>query len=283
MDAVRARTIVVVGAAGGIGLEVLRQLHADDVQVIAVVQNLAQAEQVAAQSLTSVVCDLTNSDSVKQTLAAIALAAPERLDGLVFCAAMQPVGPLEFVPRADLERLFAVNVFGTLQVVQGLIPSLRRCQGRIVLFSSLAGRIASPMLGAYASSKFCLEGMSDALRRELRLSQVSLTLIEPGAVATPMATAQPQLVEQAFSRLDSASALLYGPMFRGYSALAQKGVSMASSAADVAAIAVAVVTGRAPAKPRYIAGRDAKLLIGLARLLPIRWLDALLMKLTLAK
>ena len=169
------------------------------------------------------------------------------------------------------------------QLVQGLIPALRPTGGRIVLFSSMAGRVASPMLGAYSGSKFALEGLADALRRELCLSGVSLSLVEPGGVDTPMAAAQGALVEQAFARLDTESAKRYGRLLRGYKAMTEAGMRHASTPAGVARVAVDAIMGPGKPKARYVAGKDAKLLILLAGWLPTRWLDALLMKLTLGK
>lgn len=280
MNTTVTRTVVVVGAAGGIGIDVVRQLL-PATKVIAVVQNQAQIEQVGALAWRSFECNVADVTSVEATLAAIAQLVPDRLDGVVFCAAMQPIGPVELIKRADLERLFAINVFGTLQLVQGLIPALRGAQGRIVLFSSMAGRVASPMIGAYAASKFSLEALADALRRELRSSGVSVTLIEPGGVDTPMAASQPALVGQALSSLNADSIHRYGPLYRGYLALTQKAMRVASSPADVARIAVKAVLGRTRPKARYAVGIDAKLVIVLGRWLPVRWFDALLMKMTL--
>jgi NAD(P)-dependent dehydrogenase (short-subunit alcohol dehydrogenase family) len=274
------RTIVVVGAAGGIGIEVVRQLQ-HEARVIAIVQNQEQMQQVSSLVWGSFECNLADAVAVGNTVATVSQIAGDRLDGLVFCAAMQPVGPVELIRRADLERLFAVNVFGTLQLVQGVLPALRRAHGRIVLFSSLAGRVAAPMLGAYASSKFCLEGLADALRRELRPSGVSVTLIEPGGVDTPMAAAQFGLVEQALSSLEGDAGQIYGPLYRGYSVFARKALRFASHPRDVARIAVkAVLHGRRP-KARYVVGGDAKFTVTLARCVPGSWLDAILMKLSL--
>lgn len=275
-------TIVVVGAAGGIGKQVAMQLQRR-AQIVAVVQNAAQVSEVSSLSVHCVACDLSHSASVQSTIDSINAQTGNGIDGLVFCAAMQPVGPVELVSRADMESLFAINVFGTLQLVQGLIPKLRQSSGRIVLFSSMAGKVATPMIGAYASSKFALEGWADALRRELQLSNVSLSMVEPGGVDTPMAAAQAGLVERTLANLDVESEQRYGRLVRGYLALTQKGLKHASTPANVARVAVDAVMGPGKPKARYIAGNDAKVLILLAGLLPVGWIDALLMKMTLGK
>lgn len=275
-------TIVVVGAAGGIGLQVTRQLQGR-ARVVAVVQNEQQVTEVAGLSAHSVACDLIDPASVQATVAALNGQCPNGIAGVVFCAAMQPIGPVELFERSALERLFAINVFGSMQLVQGLLPALRQARGRIVLFSSMAGRVAPPLLGAYAGSKYALEALADALRRELRPSGVTVSLIEPGGVDTPMAAAQGSLAEQAYERLQGEARTRYGALVRGYGAMTQAALRHASTPEHVASVAVNAIIGAGQPKPRYVVGTDAKAVILLSQLLPTRWMDALLMKMTLSK
>lgn len=266
---------VVAGAAGGIGQEALVQLSAQG-RVIAVVQNEEQLRQIDGLAWHGFACDLADAAAVEQTLARIRALAPAGLRGVVVCAAIQPVGVVEVIQRPALERAFAINVFGTLQFVQGLIPPLRQARGRIVLFSSQAGRFAPPMLGAYAATKFALEALADALRRELRADGVSISLVEPGGVDTPMAASQATMVTNALATLDAEATRRYGPLYRGYMAMTQKGMRFASSPADVAGLAVRALTGRGQPRARYIPSLDARLMIALSRWLPWRWFDALI-------
>ena len=78
------------------------------------------------------------------------------------------IGPLEFLPLDELRRQLEVNTIAQLAVTQACLPALRRPRGRIVNVSSIAGRVALPLYGPYAASKFALEALSDTLRRELR-------------------------------------------------------------------------------------------------------------------
>jgi NAD(P)-dependent dehydrogenase (short-subunit alcohol dehydrogenase family) len=272
------KVVIVVGAAGGIGLEIVRQATLHGV-VIGVVQDNGQiAAASAAGARDCVVCDISQSVEVVAAVERLLLLSGARVDALIVAAAMQPVGAVEALQRQALERLFAVNVFGALELVQGLLPALRRSRGRVVLFSSMAGRLAAPLLGAYAATKFALEALADALRRELRASGVSVSLIEPGGVNTPMAAAQGSLAEQGFDRLELPLREVYGPLYRGYRAMTAKALRFASKPGDVAGLACAAALTDSRPKARYVAGADAKLMLGLARLLPSRWMDALLVK-----
>lgn len=283
MSAQPAAAIIVVGAAGGIGVEIVKRL-APRATVIGVVQNDAQIGiAVGAGARQAIVCDIGDSAAVQAAVAELGVLSAGRIAGLVICAAMQPVGAVEAVPRADLERLFAVNVFGAMELVQGLLPALRQNSGRIVLFSSMAGRLAAPLLGAYSATKFALEALADALRRELHGSGVSVSLIEPGGVDTPMAAAQGSLADQGLQRLSPELQTTYGALYRGYRAMTAKALKYASTPQAVAAVACEAALESASPKPRYLVGTDAKLTISIAKMLSTSMMDALLFKATVAK
>jgi len=107
------------------------------------------------------------------------------VDGLVNNAGIAIGGFLEQVSDEELRRLFDVNVFGVHALTRRVLPSMRaRRSGAVVMVSSMSGRTAMPGLGAYASSKFALEGMSEAWRHELRPFGIRVVLIEPGPYQT---------------------------------------------------------------------------------------------------
>ncbi len=271
---------VVVGAAGGIGREVVKQL-APHRRVIAVVLDDAQAEQARQAGASLVVlCDLSDKAAVSRALAEITTAlAGEALSALVNCAAIQPIGVCEAVPRAQFEQVFEINFFSNLDFVQTLLPALRRGRGRIVLFSSLLGRVAAPLVSSYAASKFALEGYADALRRELRSGGISVSLIEPGHVDTPMAAAQVMLAERAIDALDDKQRGHYESLYRAYGEMATGAAKNSTTPAKVAEYAVrAVLSDNAP-KHRYLVGGDAKAMVLLNWLLPSAAMDWVFRKL----
>ncbi len=94
--------------------------------------------------------------------------------------------PLEFLPVDRLRQQLEINLIGQMAVTQAFLPALRRARGRIVMVSSIGGRVALPLVSAYNASKFGLEGLSDSLRRELRSHGVEVILVEPGGVKTPI-------------------------------------------------------------------------------------------------
>ena len=87
---------------------------------------------------------------------------------------------------AEWRRLFDVNLFGHVAMTQALLPALLRSGGTVVNISSVGGKLAMATYGPYAGTKFALEAVSDALRREVTELGVKVVVIEPGAVQTEM-------------------------------------------------------------------------------------------------
>jgi NAD(P)-dependent dehydrogenase (short-subunit alcohol dehydrogenase family) len=127
-------------------------------------------------------CDVTDEAAVGSVLSGLT-----HLHGVVNAAGLATLGPMEWTDTATLRSLFEVNVLGAHTVTRAAMPALRATSGsRLVNVSSMSGLIVPPFAGAYAASKFALEAMSDAWRMELAPLGVHVSVVEPGAMATPM-------------------------------------------------------------------------------------------------
>jgi NAD(P)-dependent dehydrogenase (short-subunit alcohol dehydrogenase family) len=179
--------IVVSGASTGIGASAAERLARDGFLVFAGVRGDADAENVEAlhPNVRALRLDVTDAESIAAAKNTVA-AAGVPLRGLVNNAGVAIAGPVEFLPLAQWRRQFEVNFFGAIALTQAFLPLLRATKGRIVFVGSVSGRLASPFVGAYSSSKFALRAMSDALRVELEPSGIRVTLVEPGNVKTPI-------------------------------------------------------------------------------------------------
>jgi NAD(P)-dependent dehydrogenase (short-subunit alcohol dehydrogenase family) len=161
-----------------------------------VVRKASDGERLSrefGERFTPLVFDVTDEDAVAAGAGQVAAAlANSTLFGLVNNAGIAVSGPLLYLAIDDFRHQFAVNLTGQLMVTQAFAPLLgadrarQGSPGRIVMMSSIAGRNGLPFLGAYASSKFALEGMSESLRRELMLFGVDVIVVAPGAIATPI-------------------------------------------------------------------------------------------------
>jgi NAD(P)-dependent dehydrogenase (short-subunit alcohol dehydrogenase family) len=186
------RTVLVTGAAKGIGRACALDLDGRGFRVFAGVRRPEDGEALRAASggrIVPVPLDVTDGSQVAAAGRLMAEATGGTgLRGLVNNAGAVYAGPLEHLPVDALREQLEVNVVGALALTQACLPALRRARGRIVNVSSVNGRIVSPFSGAYAASKFALEALSDGLRRELARvgAGVRVIVIQPGAVETPL-------------------------------------------------------------------------------------------------
>ena len=274
------RAFLVTGASSGIGRATALLLDRSGFQVFAGVRRSEHGEalrQQVSDRLTPILLDVTDPQSIEAAVSSVSDALGGRaLAGLVNNAGIDIAGPLETSSVADARLQFEVNVFGLLAVTQAYLPMLRQSPGRIVNIGSVLGRLAIPFMGAYSASKFALEGLTDALRIELRPWGIHVSLIEPGPVATPLWSKTHLLAGMNEERVD-ATAKLYATAnvaaHAAFTKFGQTGISPERVAAKV----FEALTAPNP-KPRYLVGRDAKALSWLAALVPDRIRDRMLIK-----
>jgi len=266
--------ILVTGTSSGIGEACARHLAGLGYNVFAGVRKQEDAERIAGPRVEPVMIDIGDDASVTAAAAHIREAASTTgLTGLVNNAGIAVAGPLEFIPVDEFRRQLDINVTGALRTTQALLPLLRQARGRIVNISSIGGRVAIPMVGPYNASKFALEGLSDALRRELRPWGIHVALIEPGAVATPIWDKSAELADELQREAPPEVRERYGEVMDAVRRQSAKNRTDGVPAQDVADAVAHALTADKP-KTRYLVGRDAKLRAPIAKVLPDRLMDA---------
>lgn len=186
-------SVLISGASTGIGRATALRLARGGWTVLAGVRDRGAGEALRAeldgqaQRLIPLALDVTDSEQVAAAAQAVEQhTGGEGLAALVNNAGIAVAGPLELLEPEEWRRQLEVNVIGTVALTRAMVPALRRAGGRIAIVSSVGGRVATPYLGPYCASKHALEAIADSLRVELHRSGVGVTLIEPGAVATPI-------------------------------------------------------------------------------------------------
>ncbi len=172
--------ILVTGAGRAIGAATATVLAEAGHEVIATARNVELlADLNVAMKLT---LDVTDDASID---ACLAQAGP--LDAIVNNAALGGSGPLETFPLEHIRLMFETNTFGAVRMAQKVIPGMReRGHGIIVNISSIQGRVATPLEGPYAATKFALEAFSEALHYEVGHFGIRVVIIEPGYTAPGM-------------------------------------------------------------------------------------------------
>jgi NAD(P)-dependent dehydrogenase (short-subunit alcohol dehydrogenase family) len=274
------RTVVITGASTGIGEACALLLDQLGFSVFAGVRkdiDVQKLKQKASQKLIPIFLDVTNAESIAFAVETLTNAVgSDGIAGLVNNAGIAVPGPLELVPIAKFQQQMEVNVTGQLAVTQAFLGLLRQGHGRIVNMGSISGRSAAPLLGAYNASKFALEALTDVLRMELRPWGISVSIIEPGAIATPIWDKSLTQADIAQQNLPDSAHHLYGDTMNAVrkrvGIIASKGIS----ADIVAQTVVHALTAKQP-KTRYLVGQDAKIAAVLKRFLPDKVYDRLML------
>ena len=190
------RSVVVTGVSTGIGWGILKVLIQNGYRVFGSVRKAQDAERLTKEFggvFVPLLFDITDEADVQTAAQQVRdQLKGETLFGLVNNAGIAVPAPLMHQSIEDFRKQMEVNLIGQIIVTQAFLPqlgaerSLKGKPGRIVNISSVSGREGYPFLGAYAASKFALEGFSESLRRELMLYGIDVIIIGPGSVATPI-------------------------------------------------------------------------------------------------
>ena len=236
--------VLISGASTGIGRETALSLAAQGFKVLAGVRSEQAGQTLATAAsngnLIPLSLDVTSIDSIQAAVARTSeLSGEDGLYGLINNAGIVVPGPVENVSREDWRMQFEVNFFGAIELTQRALPLLRTgvtAHGfrvpRLLLISSIGGRVAQPFLAPYTCSKFALTALGDSLRLELRRQGIGVTVIEPGAIATEI-WGKGDTSAQQFTP-DHPARKLYGPELEGLQAAATKIASRAISAQKAA-------------------------------------------------
>ena len=270
-------TILITGAAGGIGGQLVERAVARGDTVFAVVREPAEQHRFrTAGNLQVVVMDVADTASVDLGFAEVdRLLAGQALDAIIHAAAISRPSAIEMSPVSDFEHIINTNAMGSLRVLKAAIPRLRGHAGRLILVTSLWGKASGSLLGAYCASKHAIESLADTARRETAGMDLHIILVEPGVVKTQMLSTQAPEVESLLARMTAPQEALYGNLYRRYAKLTAGAGRGAITAERCAAAIEKALSARNP-RTRYRIGTDSKLVCFLAWALPDRWMDGLM-------
>ena len=259
-------TVLITGASTGIGRASALRLAGSGWTVLAGVRRATDGEALKAAGGERIVpIELDVTDAAQIVAAAAEVEKRGGLDALVNNAGIGFGGPLELMPIDDLRSQFEVNVLGPVALTQALLPALRRARGRILFISSVGGRVAMAFTAPYAASKHAIEAIGDALRVELRSSNVQVALIEPGSVATPIwdkSRAQGKDLSVPAELADQ-----YGHVAAAMNKVLDSTELRGVPPEQVAETIERALTARRM-RARYLIGRDAKAMLLAKRMLP---------------
>ncbi|MFD8019763.1 SDR family NAD(P)-dependent oxidoreductase [Streptomyces lavendulae] len=273
MVASGGRSVLVTGATGGFGRVIVLRLAAAGWDVIAGARDGGKARALVAEAagrglaLRTVHLDVACEDSCRQAVEECARMTAGGPWALVNNAGIPQAGPVADVDDVRARRLLEVNLLGPARLCRLVLPGMAaHGGGRIVNISSGLGRVPWPMGAWYSAGKHALSALTHCLRVEAAHLGVRVSLIEPGAFATPM-------LSRALTDLDT----LNGGANPGYTATTRLFTAVdrrVPGPEPVARTVETCLTARRP-RPRYVVGREARVLIPLHTVLPLAWTDRL--------
>jgi len=178
------KTVLITGASAGMGKETAKLLAANGYTVYGAARRIEKMNDLVPLGIKIMAMDVTNEDSMVKGLQQI-IDAEGSVDILINNAGFGAYGAIEDISIADARYQLEVNVFGAARLIQLVLPKMREKHwGKIINISSIGGKFATPYGGWYHASKFALEGLSDALRNEVKQFGIDVVVIEPGGVKT---------------------------------------------------------------------------------------------------
>jgi NAD(P)-dependent dehydrogenase (short-subunit alcohol dehydrogenase family) len=229
-----------------------------------------------ADGFESPLIDYEDEATISSGLAEVLAATGGTLDALFNNGAYAVPGAVEDLPSGALRAIFQSNVIGWHELTRQVIPVMRaQGHGRIVNNSSVLGLVAARWRGAYVSTKFALEGLTDVLRLEMRDTPIHFILIEPGPVTSKIRVNSIPHFEKWVDWENSARSEHYrrGLLKRLYEDRGKDAFELPASA--VTAKLLRALTAKNP-KPRYYVTTPTYFMGFLRRILPTRWLDTII-------
>jgi NAD(P)-dependent dehydrogenase (short-subunit alcohol dehydrogenase family) len=277
-----ARSALITGASSGFGLLTSVTLAKRGWRVLATMRDLSRREKLEAAARDAGVLeriefhalDITNAEQIAK-IADLVAGRGEPLHAQVNNAGFAVPGFADEVTEAELRDQFDTNFFGTVAVTRALLPQMRRQGfGRVVVVTSISGRIGYPGVSSYAASKFALEGWAETLRYEMLSLGIQVALVEPGSFETDIWTRNAKQAA-ALRNPDSANAVRVS---RWRARLAQGAKKRANP--EVVADTIALILENPKPKLRYVVGKDAKMALIMRRILPAGVFERMVVKMS---
>ncbi|MDJ0713618.1 MAG: SDR family oxidoreductase [Prochloraceae cyanobacterium] len=272
-------SVVISGASSGIGQACAIHLDKLGYQVFAGVRKEIDGQNLINKSsgrIIPIILDVTDETSIKKAIYRVKkILGSKGLTALINNAAIVIPGALEYIPVSKLRKQLEVNVIGLLSLTQACLPLLRKVSGRIINMGSQNGKFSPPFLGTYSASKFAVEALTDALRVELQPWGMHVSVVEPGAIKTPVWKKCTNDGLQIFNSFPKEVKQLYSLGFDVMYKAALESAETAIPCEIVAKTVEKILTAKKP-KTRYVIGLDAKITILLSQIMPDRLFDKIL-------
>lgn len=270
------KKILITGCSSGIGYCVASGLRDHGYHVIASARKQEDVNRLSSEGFDVLLLDVADSDSILQAVSELEILCKGELYAVFHNGAYGQAGAVEDLDRNTLEKQFASNVFGWIELTNSLIPLLRKQpSARIIFNSSVLGLIALPYRGAYNASKFAIEGFADTLRLELNSSNIDVCLVEPGPIESKFRQNSLAALKANIDIENSVHKSKYHKQIKRMEKVGPAAPFTLPAEAVLKKVVHALESSHP--KPRYYVTFPTYLFGTLRRILPTRWLDKVLL------
>jgi short-subunit dehydrogenase len=266
----KQKIVLVTGASSGIGKKMATYMAEQGYYVYAAARSMEKLQTMKSRNIEPLHLDVTDINSINNAVKQIEK-TKGGLDILINNAGYGIYGTIEGVSQEQIQKAFDVNVFGLGQMTKAVLPLMREQQsGLIINVSSYVGKVSVPILGWYSATKHAVEGMTDALRMEVKPFGIKVALIEPGLVATGFE-------EVAMATLKKSNDPdVYHPMRDAFAKYVRNEYKKAPGPEVVIKELKKVLKTNNP-RARYLAGKDSRLFIKMKGLLSDKMFDKIIL------
>jgi NAD(P)-dependent dehydrogenase (short-subunit alcohol dehydrogenase family) len=271
----QAKTILITGCSSGIGYTTALELKKRGYRVLASARKPDDVQHLIDEGFEAVLLDLADSHSVQRGFEQVLEMTGGKLDALFNNGAFGQPGAVEDLTREVLRDQFETNLFGTHELTNLCIALMRKQgRGRIIYNSSVLGFVALAYRGAYNASKYALEGLVDTLRLELHDSNIKIVLIEPGPIESAFRNNSFAMYQKNINKEKS----VHRDAYQAMEDRLQKQGPAVPFTLPAMAVTEKVIKALESPRPsiRYYVTFPTYLFAYLKRILPMRWMDALL-------
>lgn len=256
------KTVLISGASSGIGKEIANTMYQDGYTVIGLSRKKPQDI-----SYNYYECDLSSKESIISTTTQIKKDYP-KIDILINCAGVGTGGAIEEVSYEDLKWVYEVNLFGTIELIKGVLPTLRNNKAKIINIGSVAGAITIPYQTSYSMSKSSLNILTEGLRIELKKFDIDVCNVMPGDTKTDFSNNRKTILKK-----DSP---YYEDVKRSIAKMEKDEQNGVPPSKVVKVVYKAIKRKRMPSQ--MVVGFDYKVLVFLSRILPKRLVEVIIKK-----
>jgi NAD(P)-dependent dehydrogenase (short-subunit alcohol dehydrogenase family) len=273
------KSILITGSSTGIGKKAALCLKERGYRVFAGLRKTSDIMALQALGLETVMLDVNDSASIETALAEVLQKTGGTLDALFNNAGYLQAGAIEDLTRDLVRAQFETNVFGSMELIQRVLPIMRKQgHGRIIQNSSILGIVTIPYCGAYNASKFAIEGFCNTLRQELHHTSIHVSLINPGPIKTKLReNARTQFVNSLQGQQTGHYQSVYENLERNYFDTSKRKDNFDLEPEAVVKSLIHALEHKRP-HAHYFVGIAAKGMALLRRILPDCLLDKLLIK-----